>query len=195
MARELKTEQNPAPESDASEILEPPKSYRTYILLGFVAFVLFQTLVLAVALRTWFPPPGQSNMGLNPSDNAGMGLDDVGIGPPNIGKQEEFPEKSINEGTAFKIRQPVDDQMTTFSLVMRVTVRKKDDKKFTTRYELCKYTINDRIESMLAASSQEDRYEAGSTAIKAKAKKIINDELGFPYVQEVLISERFIEID
>ena len=195
MAKELKPEQNPAPAPEASEILEPPKSYRMHILLGIVALVLFQTIVLAVALRAWFPPPRLPNGGLNPVDNAGRGLDDVDIGPPNIGKQEEFLEKPINEGKPIRVTLTEEDQQViSFSLVLRVTIRKKDDKKFTLRYEACRYTISDRIESMLSGSSPEDRNEVGSTAIKARAKKIINEELRVSYVQEVLVSDKVIEI-
>jgi len=194
MARELKPDQNPEPAPDTFEIQEPPKSYRLYIVLGFVVVILFQTILMAAAFRSWFPPPGKANMGLNPSDNAGMGLDDVALVPPDIGKREELVEKAINEEKAFRVTQAMDDQVETFSLVMRVTVRKREEFKFTKRYEACKFTINDRIESMLAASTTEDRREVGSTAIKAKARKIINDELIVPYVQEVLISERFHEV-
>ena len=195
MAKELKPEQNPAPEPDAAEVLEPPKSYRMHILLGIAALVLFQTIVLAVALRAWFPPPGLPNSGLNPVDNAGKGLDDVEVGPPNIGKQEEFVEAPINDGNAFTVKKIVDDQTVSFSLVMRVRIRKKEETKFTKRYDLCKYTINDRIESMLAIANDEDRNEAGSTAIKARAKNIINTELIVPYVQEVLVSGKVTEIN
>ena len=194
MAKELKPEQNPAPALDAAEVQEPPKSYRMHILLGFAALVLFQTIVLALALRTWFPPSGLPNGGLNPVDNAGRGLDDVDIGPPNIGKQEEFAELAINEGKPIKATLKDDEQVIGFSLVMRVRVRKKEDPKFTKRYDVCRYTISDRIETMLSASSLDDINEAGLTAIKARAKKIINEELGVSYVQEVLVYDKVIEI-
>ena len=194
MARELKPEQNTEVAPDVSAILEPPKSYRLYIVLGFVVVILLQTFIMAAAFRSWFPPPGLPNMGLNPSDNAGLGLDEAGLVPPNIGKREEVLEKPINEGKALKVKQTVYDQTETFSLILHVRVRKKDERKFDLRYEACKQTIRDRLESMLAVSSTEDRKEAGSTAIKAKAKKVINDELGFPYVQEVLVSEKVTEL-
>jgi len=190
MAKELKPEQNPEPAPDVSDIPDPPKSYRLYIALGFVALILFQTVILAAALRTWFPPPGRANIGLNPSDNPGQGFESTDMVPPNIVSKEDLEERPINEGKAFKVTQAVDDQVENFSLVMHVRVRPKEGKKFDTRYEKCKVTIKDRIESMLAASSTDDRKEVGSTAIKAKAKKIINEELGVPYVQEVLVSER-----
>ena len=71
---------------------------------------------------------------------------------------------------------------------MGVRVRETDGSRFDKRYEKCRDTINDRIETMLRASSPEDLREVSSTAIKARAKKIINDELGINYVQEVLVS-------
>ena len=194
MAKELKPEQNPGPAPDVSEVPDPPKSYRLHILIALVALVLFQTIILAVALQTWFPPPGEPIIGLNSLDSAGRGLDDVDVVPPDIGKKDELVEISIHEGKAFKTTQTLDGEVETFSLVMRVTVKKRDEKKFNTRYEACKYTIDDRIESMLATSSSDDRKEAGSTAIKAKAKKIINGELRVSYVQEVLISEKFHQV-
>jgi hypothetical protein len=189
MAKEQKPEQNPAPAPDVPEELGPPKSYRLHIALGLVALVLFQTVVLAVALRAWFPPPGIVNLGLDPVNSVGMGLDDVNTVPPDIGKREALLEKPINEGKPLKIQQIRADGTETFSLVMHVVVRKKEDKKFDTQYDLRKHTIKDRVEMMMTASTPEDRSEVGLTAIRAKAKKIINEVLEVPYVQDVLISE------
>ena len=195
MAKELKPEQNSAPDSDVSEVQDPPKSYRLYIALGIVALILFQTVILAAALRAWFPPPGNTMGGLNALDNPGQGFDGTDTVPPNIVNKEELDEKPINEGKAFRVIDALDDQVETFSLVMYVRVRKKEGQKFDTRYNMCKVTIKDRIESMLAASAgTEDRKEVGSTAIKAKAKKIINEELGVPYVQEVLVFDKVHEV-
>ena len=193
MAKEQKPEQDPVPGPDAPEEQGPPKSYRLYIALAIVALILFQTIVLAVALRSWFPPPAQANMGLDPVNNAGAGLDDVPIVPQNIGKKEEFIEKMINEGKAIRTKKALDDGMETFSVVVSVTVRTKEDGKFTTRYEACQNRIKDKLESMLEGSSAGEREEVGLTAIKARAKKIINDELEVPYVQEVLMFDNVYE--
>jgi hypothetical protein len=57
MAKEQKPETSLPPAPDSLEELGPPKSYRLYIAIGLVSLVLFQTIILAVALRAWFPPP------------------------------------------------------------------------------------------------------------------------------------------
>ena len=84
MAKEQKPEQNPVPAQDDSEALGPPKSYSWHIALAFVSLVLFQTIVLAVALRAWFPPQKPPNMGLNRVDSVDMSIDGVNPVPPNI---------------------------------------------------------------------------------------------------------------
>jgi len=195
MAKELKPEQNPVPAPDASEVQEPPKSYRLYIALAFVALILFQAIILAVALRAWFPPQVRVPGGLNAVNGAGMGLDGVDLVPPDLVKREDEIEIEINEGRAFRVKKTtVDDQLETFSVVMHVAVRTREKRKFDPRYEARKNTINDQIESMLDASSTDDRKEVGLTAIKAKAKKIINDELGVPFVQRVLLTDKVHEL-
>jgi hypothetical protein len=189
MAKEQKPETSLPPDPDASEALGPPKSYRLYIAIGLVSLVLFQTFILAIALRAWFPLPKEANMGLDIINNSSKGLDEVDTVPPDIGQSEALLEKPVNEGKAIKVQQLRGDQIETFSLVMHVRIRKKDERKFDDQYEKCKNTINDRITSMLKATSPEDRTELNSTAIKAKAKKVINDVLGVTYVQEVLVTE------
>jgi hypothetical protein len=98
-------------------------------------------------------------------------------------------ERQINEGKAIKVQWTRGDQIETFSLVMGVRIRKKDERKYDDQYEKCKNTIKDRVERMLSATSSDDRIELGYTAIKAKAKKTINEVLGIPYIQEVLITD------
>jgi hypothetical protein len=117
------------------------------------------------------------------------------IVPPNIGKQEVLVEKPINYGKAIKIQHMRGDEVEKLSVVMCVRVRKQEEKKFDKLYDECKHAINDRISTMLFASSLEDRMEVGMTAIKEKAKKAINEVLGIPIVQEVLVTEVVFQIE
>ena len=100
-------------------------------------------------------------------------------------------EKSIKE-TPFKVRAPGQDDREsseTFSLVLQVKIRKKDDRKFDTRLTECRNEIIDKVTTVLQTATPEQRMENGHTTIKAKAKEAINEVLGIPYVQQVMVTE------
>jgi len=185
MAKEQKQEQNPAPAPDATpEAAAPPKSYRLYIILGFVSLILFQMIFLYLIL----PPTQKVPPGGLPINGDGNFNNVPGI-PQDVIKQEDMDEIQIGEKNSFKIVNGREDGTEKFSLIMWVRVRKNDTRNFTRQYEKSMNTIIDRAFSVLYASETEERREAGHTALKERVKKEINNVLVAPWVQEVLFLE------
>ena len=192
MAKEQNPEQAPAPAPtpavDAPEALGPPKSYRMQIMLGFAGIILFQVVVLY--MFTPRQPAPEWRGGIDPRNGPSI-YGAEGTAPPSVMPKVDMLEKTIKE-TPFKYKGPGrDDPESTevFSLGMHVKIRKKDERKFDTRFGECKNEIIDRITTVLQTATSEQRQELGFTTIKAKAKKAINEVLGIPYVQLVMTSE------
>jgi len=95
----------------------------------------------------------------------------------------------------FKVKQLRDEKTENLSLRMYVVVRKKESSKFTRQYEQSTQRVIDCVSNILYASSRAERQEQGRNAIKERLKKGINDVLGTPLVQEVLISEYSFSVD
>jgi len=188
MAKELKPIQDTESDSAVPEVQGPPKSYRLHITLGFVSLILFQVILLWLILPAK-QSPTRYRGGLDPTTGT-RGFEDSAPIPPGIIKPEDVVERSINGGRAFtgKITKKGSDVTESYSLVMHVTVKSKEAKKFDKRYADCQQTIIDRVSGMLRINVAEYYYEAGHTTLKEKAKKEINGVLGTPWVQSVLIS-------
>ena len=185
MAKEEKQEPTAAPAPDAPESLGPPKSYRLQIALGLVGLILFQLIVLYI-LSPRQPPP-EYRGGIDPRNGPRI-FNSFANEPPTILSTEGMVEKPIKEGP-FKFKSPRDDVNESFSIVMHVTVRKKEESRFTKRYEECKNEIINDVTIVLQISTPEERGEPGYTTIREKAKKAINNVLRTPFVQQVLVSD------
>ena len=186
MAKEQKQE-SPPPASEVLEVVGPPKSYRLYIVLGFVSLILFQTIALGM-LVSWLakqPPP---EIGLDVANGRGN-FGDVSNEPSSPISRDPVVEKAIGDRTTFKIRTPRGDTTDSFSLVMHVTVRRTDERAFDKRYAECTIAVIDRATAVLCASTREEREEAERTAIKERVKKAINEVLEMPWVQQVFFTE------
>jgi len=186
MAKEQKSPE-PAPALDAaSEVAGPPKSYRLQIMLGFVSLVLFQliVLVLAVSALTKQVPtqPGLPGGGI-PTD-----IDTPSTVPPGIGQRVKMSERSIGEA-AFKVKVPDGEDQVTFTVRVHVLIRERDERAFDKQYLQYMHTIEDKVTTVLKASTREERKEAASTAIKQRIKREINRVLDTPLVQDVLVTE------
>ena len=184
MAKEQKQEQTP-PAPDAPEVAGPPKSYRLYIALAFVSLILLQMIVLFLALPAKQIPP---KIGVD-VQSAGN-IEGVTDTPADPIKVPATVEKIIGDNKSFKISNPVDGDLTdSFSVIMYVKVRKSDESKFDRRYAACTIELIDRVTVELTGSTTEERNETKRTAIRERVKKAINEVLGTPWVQEVLLTE------
>jgi len=167
MAKEQK-QPEPVPVSATLEESGQPKSYRLQVTLGFVSLILLQIIALCFVLPS-----------KEPSERP----------PAATGKRtEDIIEKPIGSGP-FRITVPENDLITTYSLVIHVGVRKKEDSRFQRRYDECVQQIVHRVETVLRASSRDEWKDAGHTVIKSRIMKEINDVLGTAWVVEVYPTE------
>jgi len=101
-------------------------------------------------------------------------------------------ERSIGEN-AFKVKVPDGEDQVTFTARIHVKIREKDERAFDRQYSQYMHTIEDRVITVLKASTREERVEAASTAIKEKIRRAINEVLETPLVQQVLVTESNLE--
>ena len=103
------------------------------------------------------------------------------------GNPDALLEKAISDRpiTVMTIR---DGMVERFSLTMRVTVRAQDAGAFDKEYESFSRQINESIAIIMRDATPEERMEVEFTTIKERAKERINEILGTPWVQEVIIT-------
>jgi flagellar basal body-associated protein FliL len=193
MAKEApKPEQNPAattpaPAADVAEA-GPPKSYRLYMILGFVSLILFQMIVLFLVVLAL--PTGQTSPeeGLRVTDGPGTyDGPSATTGPPVVRQRDAVVERLIGTFTVKHVRNEANESL---ALTMHVTIRQgREARNFDIRFEACKQQIIDRVTNILNVSTPAERSEAGNTTLKERSKRAINEVLGTPWVQEVLISD------
>ena len=177
----------PAPVLDTPEELGPPKSYRLQVTLGLVALILLQMTVLWCVLPA--KPVVQERIGLplGAPDNL---FDAQPLVPPDPGRPEILAERPIGP---LRVRSEVNERNETFALTMNVTVRQREVRRFETEYERREQRVVDAVETVLRLSSPDERREAEYTTIRARAKQAINEVLGTPWVQEVLVRDVTLE--
>jgi len=186
MAKEQKpAEPAPASAPDTLVVSGPPKSYRMQIMLGFVGLILFQMIVLWVLLPS--RKVVRANMGLDPRDGV-VGIDGVSSVPLDIMPKEQMVEIALQKDP-FKIKQARGEETENLTLRMHVVVRKKEERVFNRQYEQYTQRVLDRVENVLTLSTRAELQEVEHTTIKEKSKKAINEVLGTPWVQQILISE------
>jgi len=185
MAKEQKQPES-IPVLETTEEVGPPKSYRLQIACAVATLILFQLTVL------WFLMPPRVKPiigGINPVDGI-EGYERVDTEPRNVVPRDDTAEKSIKEGPfRITVRDLENDLTTTYSLVIHVLIRKKEERRFQTRYDQCVQQIITRVESELRASSVEEWQEVELTSIGSRVMMVINDVLGHPWVLEVLPTE------
>ena len=186
MAKEQKQEQAAPPAPEHTEALGPPKSFRLYIVLGFFSLILFEVLILWIAL------PGRTPATINAGVNAGelpTGIDNANTVPPDIGVQKNLIEKPIGEKNTFHFKKTEDGTTTSVSLIMNVKIQKADEAKFDKEYTAHTSEIIEAVTKELWAAKREDYLEVNRTAIKERTKKAINALFTSPYVKQVVITE------
>ena len=116
-----------------------------------------------------------------------------GEAPPSQEQPSERMVKKTIGDNAFKVAVPEGDSKVTLSILVHVQIRAEDERAFNRQYELFKHAIEDRIITILKASTTEERMEATLTAIKEKIKRTVNGVLGTPWVVKVLVTEYSLE--
>jgi gluconolactonase len=106
--------------------------------------------------------------------------------PLGVGRVQQMVELQIGE-KPFMVKFLADGN-PTLTLTMFVRVAQADQARFQREYEAKENTILDQITVVLRATTEAERREPSLTAIKDKAKKAINEVLGTPLVQEVLLA-------
>ena len=193
MAKEQKQDQNQPPVLEGPESVEPAKSYRLYIALGFVSLILFQMVVLGILL-SFLVQNSPDRGGMNPLD----GFQDFEHSPgqrTGALTRERTTEVQIGTRNTFNITDPRADANETFSLNIFVTVRQADLRRFEKDYESRTAAVIGRVTEILRAATTEERAEAANTAIKERVKRAINDAFETPWVQEVHFTEVSHEIN
>ena len=182
MAKDQKQEPSPPPAPDAPAVAAPPKSYRLYIVLGFVSLILFQVIFVFLLIPAKpIPPPVGVQIGDDYGQTEGLTGDPI-PSKPTVSLQ-------IGEKNTFKFSDTRDGNNEVFSFQLYVNVEKADEYKYTTQYNNRSIEIIDAIASAMRATTQTEREEAGYTAIKEKIKRTINDILPVPYVRRVFFVE------
>jgi hypothetical protein len=173
MAKEQNPVQNPALAPDASAVPVSPRSYRLYISLGFAGLILCQMIVL------WLLLPSRNTV-----------REQAGSDPPPDATQSSEPMVEVPlQKDPFKVTQLRGDEKENLTLRMHVLVKKKESSKFARQYEQYTQRVIDRVGDVLYATSRAERQEEGLHVLKEKSKRGINEALGTPLVQQVLISE------
>ena len=173
MAKEQKPAQKTEVVPDAPVTPPPPRSFRLYITLGFSGLILCQLIVLWLLLPS--RNVAQEHAGNNP--------------PPSDAPSSEPMVEMPLQKDPFKVKQLRGEDLENLTLRVFVLVKKKESSKFTKQYEQYMQRVIDRVGDVLYASSRAEREERGLNAIKEKTKQGINEALGTPMVQQVLISD------
>ena len=79
------------------------------------------------------------------------------------------------------------DMNEKFSLTMHVVLYQRDARAFERQYERYVQRIIERVEMIMIAATPEERTEVGFATIKEKSQQAINEILGTPLVQQVII--------
>ena len=113
--------------------------------------------------------------------------------PPGVIRQETVAKRLIGDEPLSVVVEH-DEMNEIFSLTMHVHVRAgREERLFDRVYERRKQRIVDGVETIMRAATHEERMEEGYTTIKEKSKQAINEVLGTPWVQQVIITDVTIE--
>ena len=108
------------------------------------------------------------------------------------GNADHLVERPIGHGP-LSVATTRNDMNEKFSLTMHVVVHQREQRAFERQYERHGQRVIERIETIMLAATLEERMEVGYTTIKERSRQAINEILGTPWVQEVLISGVTIE--
>jgi flagellar basal body-associated protein FliL len=193
MAKEQTPEQEPtpapAPAAEGADAQAPPKSYRLFIAIGLAALILFQVGTMVIVLWFMVPPKQPLFAGIDPVRGV-RGFDDASTAPPII--IPVVPEIEIElQKDPFNIRifRSENEGTDVVTLRVHVTVRKREEGAFTKQFQSYTHRVIQRVEQVLNESSRADLEESGHTAIMERMKREINEVLGTPWVQQILLTE------
>jgi len=96
-------------------------------------------------------------------------------------------EKQIGPGP-ISVRIPRGDMNETFTLTMHVTVREREQWRFDAEYERRMHQIIASVENVMRAATSEERTEVGHAGIRERSRRVINDVLGTPFVNDVFLT-------
>ena len=203
MAKDPKaTETKPPEEIDVTESAEPSKGIpRLYIILGMVALVLFETLLLAYWASSGPKLQKQPDIDIIEGQtelDRHKGFTGTPQ-PPKGAKPVDMLEKPFGkpEGEKYRV-QDVDrdnpSSMSGFSCSVSVVIKKSDDYAFNKIYESNIKRIDMLVNSILRESTLEERLESSNSTIRNRIKRRALEELDILYIQDILINDPQTEI-
>lgn len=184
----------PAEEPEVKPVEEAPPPSRPnklYILIGGVAVVLFQAMLLTLIMHAMIPAPAQ----LPPILNVEMPPEGVIITQdPTIPtfSRDETEEHSLGGKLGDKYKTiDFDSQKRTIEFEVTITalVNKKDNATFTKLVEARQNSIREAIFVVLRSAEQDERSSPDLRELKAKIKKRVNEVLEKPYIIDIIMTD------
>ena len=197
MAKDPKATDVKSPEeSDVHEQTTPSKRIpRLYILLGLVALILFQTLLLALLL----PSPKKVAAGVEVANRTSM--DEPGstyttptpLPDEKISKVETV-EKLLGkpEGEKYSVQdvsRTDPNTMSGFSCSVFAVIKKSDETAFNKVYETKIQRIAQEIQIILRDSTLEERLESSLSTIRNRIKRRVSENFDIPYIIDIGIND------
>ncbi len=187
MAKDTKLDIEAAASLDTGEESTKPRSYRLHILLILIAVVLAEATLLFFIL----PKPGETAAILSnlPTEQIIDG-EIIPVSPapvPGEHPKETYAEKPLGDKFTVQNTRPGPEQaIDSFTVTVIVNVLEKDATKYDTLFEKKKFAIRQAVETVLQASTLDERNQVGYSTIKMRIMKEINNVLGVPYVRSVI---------
>ena len=193
MAKDPKTEIKP-PEEVAVAAAAPLKEIpRLYIILGIIGLIFFEAILL-----TFLIPSRES------AKAAVEVLDDEivsgksGFKPPPIPEEKPVKVETLEkpfgkpDGEKFRINdvnRTDPSKQDGFTCSVYVVIKKSDETAFNKIYEKHVKQIDWLIQTILRESTLEERTESSLSVIRGRIKRRVSEDLGIPYILEILITD------
>ena len=110
---------------------------------------------------------------------------------PNV-DAERHVERTIGTLSVMTIENEMN---VRFSMTMDVRLRERDERAFDRQYERSAQRIIENIEAIMFASTPEERMDPRLETIREKSQQVINEILGTPWVQLVIITNITMEVN
>jgi hypothetical protein len=185
-----KNDAKPEPEQTEESPSEKREIPKLYILLGFVAIILFQTILLTFLLPGSPKLPAEDTSGDASFNTPKGGAPDVGpMQDPGILREDEI---EVEIGEVFEISTPSPkspEKSDIYTVQFYARIKKSDEPKFTPLYDLNKKTIRWEIRTVLNKAELADKQDPNQTKIRHQVEVKINDILGKPYIKKIITPE------
>jgi hypothetical protein len=186
-----KNDAKPEPEQTEDNPSSEKKGIpKLYILLGFVALILFQTILLTFMLPGSPKLPadgGQPGIEYNP-DSPNVRTVDPTIDPAVL-KPDEI---EVKIGDSFEVATPSPksvDKTDIYTVQFYARIKKDEESKFTPLYEQNAQTIRYEIRTVLNKAELADKQDPNQTKIRHQVEVKINDILGKAYIKRIITPE------